>query len=120
MSDGMYWIYVVRVNEDAYEQFKELVAELVDASTEEAGTLSYEFSTSDGGRTVHIFEHYRDSAAVVSHVQQTFARFADRFNAMAHTTSVTVYGNPDAAARKLIDEWGAVYMTPFDGFVHQG
>jgi hypothetical protein len=31
-------------------------------------------------------------------------------------TSLVVYGTPDAEIRKRLDPFGAVYMTPFDGF----
>jgi len=30
--------------------------------------------------------------------------------------SLVVYGTPDAEIRKRLDPFGAVYMTPFDGF----
>jgi hypothetical protein len=30
--------------------------------------------------------------------------------------SLVVYGTPDAEVRKRLDPFGAVYMTPFDGF----
>lgn len=120
MPNELYWVYVVHVKEDSIEQFRRLVGELVGASRREQGTIAYQFSTCDGGRTVHIFEHYENSAAVVSHVRQTFSRFVERFRAMTHTVSVTVYGNPDAAACELIDAWGAVYMIPFDGFLSRG
>ena len=36
--------------------------------------------------------------------------------ALAAVTGFVVYGTPSAEARKILDGFGAVYMTPFDGF----
>jgi quinol monooxygenase YgiN len=92
------------------------VAPLVAATKEEPGALAYEYNVSDDESTIHIFERYRDSNAVVAHVEQTFAQFAERFLALATVTGFVVYGSPNAEARKILDGFGAVYMTPFDGF----
>jgi hypothetical protein len=56
------------------------------------------------------------SDAVVSHVAQTFSAFADRFSALATVASFVVHGVPAPEARKILDGFGATYMTPFDGF----
>jgi hypothetical protein len=52
----------------------------------------------------------------VSHVQRTFSKFAERFSALATVASFVVYGVPGREARKILDGFGAIYMTPFDGF----
>jgi hypothetical protein len=67
-------------------------------------------------RGLHIIEHYRDSEAVIHHVQNTFAVFEERFTALASVSSFVVYGNPNAAAREILNGFGAVYLTKFDGF----
>jgi quinol monooxygenase YgiN len=80
------------------------------------GALVYEYNVSDDRTTVHILEHYKDSDAVVSHVTQTFSTFSERFSAFATVASFVVYGVPRPGARKILDGFGATYMTPFDGF----
>jgi hypothetical protein len=57
-----------------------------------------------------------ESNAVVSHVDTTFAPFGKRFLELCNITELTVYGTPDTETRKRLDPFGAVYMTPFDGF----
>jgi quinol monooxygenase YgiN len=105
MRKDIYWVCVFKV-----------VAPLVAATKQEPGALAYEYNVSDDRTTVHILEHYRDSDAVVSHVTQTFSTFAERFSALATVASFVVYGVPEPAARKILDGFGATYMTPFDGF----
>jgi len=116
MREEISWLVTVIVKPGQLAAFKQVVALLVAATKEEPGTLAYEYNVSDDESTVHVFERYRNSTAVVAHVEQTFAQFAERFIALATITGVVVYGSPNAEARKILDGFGAVYMTPFDGF----
>jgi len=68
---------------------------------------------------VHIFEAYRDSEAVVHHVTKTFSQFADGFSECVDVDGFVVYGNPDAAATEILDGFGSVYFTPFEGFTRK-
>jgi quinol monooxygenase YgiN len=116
MRKDIYWVCVFKVKPEHFDEFKQIVAPLVAATKQEPGALAYEYNVSDDRTTVHILEHYRDSDAVVSHVTQTFSTFAERFSALATVASFVVYGVPEPAARKILDGFGATYMTPFDGF----
>jgi quinol monooxygenase YgiN len=116
MREDIYWACVFKVKSEQFDEFKQVVAPLVAATKQEPGALAYEYNVSDDRTTIHILEHYRDSDAVVSHVQHTFSKFAERFTALASVTSFIVYGVPGPEARKILDGFGAVYMTPFDGF----
>ena len=116
MPEQIYWVLTVTVKPGQFTEFKQVVASLVAAAKKEPGTLAYEYSVGDDQSTVHIFERYRDSDAVVAHVQQTFAPFAERFTALTSVSDFVVYGTPNAEARKSLEGFGPVYMTPFDGF----
>ncbi|MDF9773215.1 quinol monooxygenase YgiN [Pseudomonas baetica] len=85
------------------------------ATRTEVGTLVYEYSVNEDSSTVHILERY-NADAIVSHVDTTFAPFGKRFLELCTIKSLVVYGTPDAEVRKRLDPFGAVYMTPFDGF----
>jgi quinol monooxygenase YgiN len=117
MSQEVYWIAALEVASEHLDEFKTVVSELVTASRKEAGTLSYEYSIAADGRTIHIFERYRDSAAAISHIENTVAPIFERFRALVTPLGVTVYGNPDANARQLLDRLPARYMAAFDGFL---
>lgn len=108
-------LFSLATNPAEFPAFKALIAEVVAATHEEPGTLIYEYSVNEALSTVHILERYR-SDAVVSHVDTTFAPFAERFLALANIVGLTVYGTPDAAIRQRLDPFGAVYMTPLAGF----
>jgi quinol monooxygenase YgiN len=116
MREDIYWVCVFKIRPEQFDEFKQVVAPLVAETKEEPGALAYEYNVSDDRTTIHILEHYRNSDAVASHVQKTFAKFAERFTALATVASFVVYGAPRSEARKILDGFGAVYMTPFDGF----
>ena len=116
MSKDIYWLCIFTVHPDQFDAFKAVVSPLVEMTRKEEGALAYEYNVSEDRSRVHIIEHYRDYEAVIHHVQNTFAVFEERFTALASVSSFVVYGNPNAAAREILDGFGAVYLTKFDGF----
>jgi quinol monooxygenase YgiN len=108
-------LFILAIKPEQFPAFKVLITHIVAATMQEPGTLVYEYSVNDAHDTVHILERY-DIDAVVSHVDTTFAPFGKRFMDMVTVTSLVVYGTPNAQIRKRLDPFGAVYMTPFDGF----
>ena len=119
MRDEIYWVVTCSVHPGKFEEFKGVVTPLVAATKAESGSLAYDYSVNDDETMVHIFEAYRDSEAVVNHVTKTFSQFADRFSACVDVDGFVVYGNPDVAATEILDGFGSVYMTPFEGFTRK-
>ena len=108
-------LFSLSVKPAEFPEFKALIANIVAATSTEPDTLVYEYSVNEDNSTVHILERYK-ADAVVSHVDTTFAPFGKRFLELCTVTSLVVYGTPDIEVRKRLDPFGAVYMTPFDGF----
>lgn len=108
-------LFTLSVKPEELTEFKALIAKIVEATQKEPGTLIYEYSVNEEQNTVHILERYK-ADAVVSHVDTTFAPYGERFLELCTITSLVVYGRPDSEIRKRLDPFGAVYMTPFDGF----
>jgi quinol monooxygenase YgiN len=116
-SNEVYWVVTVSVPPGRMDDFKQVVDQLVAATKEEPGTLEYEYSASADQSTVDIVERYRDSNAVVAHVTQTFApKFSKPFLDIAKPVRFVVYGMPTAEAKKVLEGFNPVYMTPFNGF----
>ncbi|WP_313515704.1 hypothetical protein [Pseudomonas sp.] len=108
-------LFSLAIKTEDFPTFKALIAEVVAETRKEPGTLVYEYSVNEEHDSAHILERY-NADAVVSHMDTTFAPFAERFLALCSITGLTVYGTPNAEIRKRLDPFGAVYMTPFDGF----
>lgn len=115
MKNEITRVFNLAVNDGQFSAFKKLVSRVVEATSKEPGTLSYIYSISDDQKTAHIIERYR-MEDLVSHVDHTFAPFAETFLSLVNITSLTVYGEPDDQILARLDPFGAVYMKPFDGF----
>jgi quinol monooxygenase YgiN len=116
IREDIYWVSVFKLEPSRLDDFKKVVRPLVDMTRNEEGSMAYEYHVSADHTEIHIIEHYRSSADVVHHVTKTFSQFAEPFTAIASVSSFIVYGTPDAAAKEILDGFGAVYLTNFDGF----
>ncbi|MFM0313014.1 antibiotic biosynthesis monooxygenase [Paraburkholderia sp. RL17-383-BIF-A] len=116
MHNEITCVFSLEVKAGRFEQFKQLIAEIVPLAKAEPGTIMYEYSSSADGNVVHIVERYRNSRAITEHVELTFAPYAERFLSLVTVKALTVYGDPDQAARQKLDAFGPSYLVQFDGF----
>ena len=116
MEDHVSWIIELAVKPGQLETYKALMEEMVEGTSVEPNTLAYEWYISDDESTVHIYEKYADSEAMVAHVNGFMEKWAARFVAAVDVKRFVVYGSPSAAAKELLDGFGPVYMGPWGGF----
>ena len=119
MTERISWVNELAVKDGRLETFRDLMEEMVSGTSEEPGTLAYEWYLSHDGSTVHVVETYADSAAVVAHHVSdgfTLKDWAGRFIDCVDVTRVTAYGDPDASAREILDRLGATYHSAWGGF----
>jgi quinol monooxygenase YgiN len=119
MSGHVSWVNELAVKDGKLETFRKLMEEMVSGARTQPGTLVYEWYISPDGGTVHVVETYADSAAVVAHhVSEGFLLqgWARRFTDCVDVTRVVVYGDPNAAARVILDRLGATYHSAWGGF----
>ena len=96
--------------------FKSSMEEMVAGTSSEPQTRNYEWYISSDGGTVHIYEKYADSDAMITHVSGFMQKWAERFLAAVDPTRFTVYGSPSDAARELLAGFGGTYLAPWGGF----
>ena len=116
MSDTVSWNLQMSVREGQLSEARELMAEMVESTRGEPGTLGYEWFLGAGGTVCHIHERYADSDAVMVHLGNFGAKFAERFLQCFEPTDLYVYGEPSDEARAALDALGAVYLGTFGGF----
>ena len=105
------------VREGRLNDTKQLVSEMVEATRrDEAGALTYEYFLSEDSASCHIYERYADSAAVMQHLGNFGATFAERFMECFEPTSFSVYGSVSDEVRAALDGFGAAYLNTLDGF----
>lgn len=115
MKNTITCVFSLSLQEGEFPAFRELVSEIVSKTEKEPGTQTYIYSVSEDQKTAHIIEKY-EADAVISHIDVTFSPFAERFLSLVSVTGLTVYGYTTEEIRKRLDTFGAVYLTPFDGF----
>ena len=115
MQGEIYSVYHLSVEPSQFPAFQELVSRIVAATSKEPDTLTYEYVVSEDHTTVHIIERYR-AAGLLPHVERPFAPCAEEFLALARIWKLYVYGETTAEMRAKLDGFGAVYLSPFDGF----
>jgi quinol monooxygenase YgiN len=116
MSTSISWNLQMAVHDGRLAESRELMREMVAATEQETGTLGYEWFISDDGKSCHINERYADSDAVLVHLTNFGAKFAERFLACFEPKSLSVYGNPSPDARAALDGFGAAYLGWLGGF----
>lgn len=116
MENHVSWVIELAVKDGALDTFKELMEEMVAGTSEEPGTLGYEWYISADAGTIHIFEKYADSEAMVTHVSGFLEKWAGRFLECVDPTRFVVYGDPSVAAREMLAGFGPTYLGPWGGF----
>jgi quinol monooxygenase YgiN len=110
------WVVQCAVKDGQLDAFKELMEEMVAGTSDEPGTLNYEWFISDDGSTVHIYEKYADSQATMAHVKGFMEKWAGRFMGCVDVKGFTAYGNPDEAAQKAMEPFGGKLLGTWGGF----
>lgn len=116
MSTVVSWNLQMSVQDGQLDDARALMEEMVAATSEEQGTLAYEWFLSEDGTACHIYERYADSDAVMIHLGNFGSKFAERFLGCFKPASISVYGDPSVEARAALDNFGANYLEWFGGF----
>jgi quinol monooxygenase YgiN len=116
MSQTVSWNLQLSVQAGKLDDARALMTEMVAATDQESGAITYEWFLSADGSACHICEKYADSAAALAHLGGFGENFAERFLQCFAPTAFWVYGDPSDEVRGVLDGFGAVYLGPFGGF----
>ena len=115
MSDQISWLLEVAILPGKLDDFRAVARDLIASTKPEPGTFDYEWNLNADHTVCHIFERYRDSDAMIKHVEG-FGRFAERFLAACRPTRFDIYGNPSAAAKTMLADLNPTYFHTLGGF----
>ena len=116
MSQTVSWNLQLAVQDGKLDAARALMAEMVAATDQEPGAITYEWFLSADASSCHICEKYADSAAALAHLGGFGANFAERFLQCFAPTAFWVYGDPSGEVRGVLDGFGAVYLGSLGGF----
>lgn len=118
MRNDIYWLVDCKVKPGKLEDYQAAIRPLIEATRAEPGNHTYDYSISDDGTRIMIFERYDDSEAIVSHVTQVFSQYAEGFSAGVDIESFTVFAEHlSPEAKEILDAFGCTYMASFDGYL---
>ena len=116
MSTSVHWVIELKIAKDQRAVFQAFADEAVASARKESGTLGYDWNIADDGETVNIYECFKDSEAVLAHMEN-FGKLRDRFRTMITPVSFTMYGSPSAEVREALASRGVRYFKPIAGFI---
>jgi quinol monooxygenase YgiN len=115
MSSEISWLLEVAIHPGQEGNFRGVANDLIASTKSEPGVLAYEWNLNEDGTVCHIYESYRDSAAIQSH-HQSFATFAERFMQACRPTRFNVYGAPSDEVKAGLAGLNPVYFSLLGGF----
>jgi quinol monooxygenase YgiN len=117
MTDNVYWLIEASIKEGEIENVKGLMNEMIEKTkADEPGALFYEWSISDDEKTLYLFERYKDSQAVLAHMDSFGKNFASRFMGSLEIRKFQTFGDPNEAVLGLFKNVGAKFNKPLGGF----
>ncbi len=117
MSDIIEWVLEMRVQEGQADKVLPLLEEMVAATkSDEPGALHYEYFMPADRSTCTVLERYADNDAVMAHLGNFGAKFADRFLTAFAPERFVVYGPSNDEVRAALTAFGATYQERVAGF----
>lgn len=97
-------------------RLEDVMARMVSkVQADEPGTLDYEWLVSEDCKSCAFYERYRDSEAMLTHVQG-FGAFAEDFLAAVKPTGFKVYGEASDALKTTLADFAPSYFAKIGGF----
>ncbi|MBO6574782.1 MAG: hypothetical protein JJ896_05170 [Rhodothermales bacterium] len=114
MAHSVSWS--LRGNVSDLDAWRELMHEMVASTKNEAGARTYEWYISEDGATCHILESYADSEAVMEHLGNFGANFAERFMGLFQPTEFVIYGPASDQVKEALAGFQPSYLGTLGGF----
>ena len=117
MSDHVMWIVDMTIGEGKLADLKALASEMTEATKKnEPGALNYEWSISEDGKRLNIYERYANLAAVQAHMGNVGPTHIPRLMSMGTVNSFTVYSKATPELRAVLANAHPTYMQDVAGF----
>lgn len=115
MTNNIYWILKANIGEGNLAALKELAAKFCHMTQEEPGVVAYEWSVSEDGKVLHIYERYADSDAGLAHLANVGPSLPELM-ALVTPVSIECYGNVGDNLKDAMKALPMSYMETFAGF----
>ncbi len=117
MSNIIEWILELAVQDGQSDAVLPLIEEVAAATkADEPGAIHYEYFRNEERTACTVLERYADNDAVMVHMGNFGAKFAERFLTCFAPVRFTVYGPANDTVRAALAGFGAVHLERVTGF----
>lgn len=117
MGNEVFWVLELSVIDGKAGELSALITEMSQATQDsEPGTLNYEWFLNEDKSKCTIYERYADSEALLIHLGNFGANFAERFMSILTIDSFKVFGPASDQVMEALSAFGATYMGYAGGF----
>lgn len=113
MNKNIIWAVEGKIKNGQKEAFDIVMHEMVEATSKEEGSLNYEWTLGVDGKSLHVYERYRNVEAAKVHLI-TWAKVAVHFMSVVDISRIVVYSDLPSELKSGFE--GAVFMKPIGGF----
>jgi quinol monooxygenase YgiN len=115
MAQDIRKVVELTINEGKLDEFKQVANEFIQrVESSEPDTVSYEWFLAAGGKKCYILEWYRDSKALLAHLDNIRDLYEPLFK-VSKITRLEVFGNPSLKVRqahlpgtKFFEYWAGI------------
>lgn len=115
MSENIIWTVEGTIKDGEREAFDAVMRDMIGAVEKEEGTLNYEWTLGGDGKSLHVYERYKDVAATTAHLG-TFATYAERFMAAVDLKRFVVFSELTPELKEAVAGLSPIYMSRIGGF----
>ena len=116
MHGHLSWLVELDIKEGKLEEASALIDEMVEHTSKEAFTHTYDWYISADKKTAAGYERYNSPEEAHTHLKGFLATFVDRFVEVFDATRMVVYGTPTDELAADIEGWGPTYLEYWGGF----
>ena len=116
MTSHIWYLGEYSIAEGQTAVFKDLIAKVIELEQAKGqDVLNYEFFFNDDETTFYAIELFRDSEAVLAHLQRA-SEIIPKILEVAELTRFEIHGNATAALREAMAPFGAKMFSYWAGF----
>lgn len=115
MSTQISWAVEAKIKAGQRDAFNQVMANMVEAAKNEAGTIVYEWTLAPDNEHIHVYERYQDADAARVHLA-AWTKVAEEFMAVVDMERVVVYSDLPEDLQQAFAGEGTVVMQPIGGF----
>lgn len=116
MNKNIIWVVEGKIKDGLFDEFNKVMHSMVETVRPEEGTTHYEWFIGEDGKTLSVYERYKDADAAITHVNTSWSAAAESFMSVVDITGFIVYSDLTPKLKEMVGGLNPIYMKPVGGF----